>query len=183
MSRFEAIAGPALFALALGACGGAAVPSANQAAAAPTVNQADAAPAIPALTGRVVDNANILSPEQEGALGKKSAALEARTGHQFVIVTLPSLGGRPIKSVSLALGNGWKIGRKGYDDGVLLVVAPVEREVRIEVGYGLERTLSNDAAAKIIQELILPEFKKARLPEGISKGADAIVARLSEPGK
>lgn len=173
MSRLRALAGPVLLALALGACGGAAAPSVNQAAA--------ARDPIPALTGRVVDNANILSPEQERALSEKSAALEKRTGHQFVIVTLPSLDGRTIESVSLALGNGWKIGRKGYDDGVLLVVAPAERAVRIEVGDGLTRVLSDDAAAKIIQTVILPEFREARLPIGISKGADAIVARLSEP--
>jgi uncharacterized protein len=173
VTRFRAIVGPVLLALALGACGGAAAPSVNQAATAQK--------AIPALTGRVVDKANILSPAQESALSEKSAALETRTGHQFVIVTLPSLDGRTIESVSLALGNGWKIGRKGHDDGVLLVVAPAEREVRIEVGDGLARVLSDGDAAKIIQTVILPEFREARLPMGISKGADAIVARLSEP--
>lgn len=172
-----------LLALApLAACG-AAAPVANQVAA-PLVNQTVAQPdALPALTGRVVDNADLLSPEQEAALTKKSAALEARTGHQFVIVTLPSLEGKTIEQVSLGLGNGWKIGRKGHDDGVLLVVAPNERKVRIEVGFGLENTLTDEAASKIIQDVILPEFREARMPQGISKGADAIIARVSEPSR
>jgi uncharacterized protein len=157
--------------LLLGGCGGATA----------TANQTTEASApLPKLTGRVVDMANILSPGQTAALTEKAAALETRKGHQFVIVTVATLNGQTIEAYSLALGRGWGIGRKGHDDGVLLVVAPGERKVRIEVGYGLERVLRDEDAARIIQETILPEFREGRLPDGISKGADAIIARLSE---
>lgn len=165
MSGFRAAIGAMALILApLGAGGAAAV-----------------AQTVPALAGRVVDKAGILSAEQEDALAEKSEALEARTGHQFVIVTLASLDGRTIEEVSLALANGWGIGRKVDDDGVLLIVAPNERKVRIAVGPGLVQAISDGAAATIVQEVILPEFREDRLPEGISKGADAIIARLSEP--
>jgi uncharacterized protein len=136
-----------------------------------------------AQAGRVVDRANVLTPEQEAALAVKSAALEAKTGHQLVVVTVASLDGKPIEAYSLALANEWGIGRAGVNDGVLLLVAPNERKVRIEVGLGLPNKLPDAEAARIIEEVILPEFREGRLPEGIAKGADAIAARLSEGGR
>ena len=133
----------------------------------------------PALTGRVVDAANLLSPANETALTAQSAALERHTGHQFVIATVVSLGGHPIEDYSLHLANHWGIGRKHIDDGLVLLIAPNERKVRIEVGYGLEKTVTNAEAAHIIDADILPFFRKGEMTAGIVHGADAIVADLS----
>jgi len=126
-----------------------------------------------------VDNANLLNSATEAALARRSAELEKATGHQFVIVTLPSLNGHSIEQTGLALGNGWRIGRKGYDDGVLLIVAPRERRVRIEVGCGLEKTLTDQESATIIQQTILPHFRKGKFPEGIAAGSDAVIREIS----
>lgn len=138
--------------------------------------------AFPALTGRVVDKADLLSPAQEAALSAQSTALEKATGHQFVVVTVPGLGGHAIEDYGRALGNYWHVGRKAGNDGVLLLVAPTERKVRIEVGYGLERTLSDPRAAEIIAHDILPPFKAGDLPGGIVAGAAAIIRTLNPAG-
>jgi uncharacterized protein len=164
------------FGLALAGCGGAPAPSvANQAAArtAPAL-----AADLPALTGRVVDTANLLTPAQEAALTAELAALESRTSDQLVVVTTPSLGSRTISQYGLALGNGWQIGRRGKDNGVLLIVAPTERQVRIEVGYGLEAILTNARAGQIIQEAVIPHFRQSHWRDGIEAGTQAIVATL-----
>jgi uncharacterized protein len=105
-------------------------------------------------------------------------ALERRTSDQLVIVTAPSLGGRTIEQYGLALGNSWHIGQRGKDNGVLLIVAPTERKVRIEVGYGLEPILTNARAAQIIHESILPRFVEGNMPAGIEAGNRAIIATL-----
>ncbi|MGK6353753.1 TPM domain-containing protein [Sphingomonas sp. DT-207] len=145
-----------------------------------TVGKAAAPPfAPPALTGRVVDNADLLAPAEEAALADKSAALESATGHQFVIVTLPSLDGRSIEEVGLALGNGWGIGRKEADDGVLLVVAPNEQKVRIEVGCGLEAALTDDEAKAILDTEVLPRFGKGQMVEGIEAGSRSIIREIT----
>ena len=137
---------------------------------------------LPALTGRVVDNADLLIADQEAQLSAALATTERLTRHQFVVVTLPSLGGRAIEEVGLALGNGWGIGRKGYNDGVLLIVAPNERKVRIEVGCGLEAALTNSEAQAIIDQRILPLFRKGRMAAGIFRGSAAIIREIDEPG-
>jgi uncharacterized protein len=138
--------------------------------------------AFPALTGRVVDKADLLSPAQEAALSAQSAALEKATGHQFVVVTVPGLGGHPIEDYGVRLGRYWGIGRKDINDGVLLLVAPAERKVRIEVGYGLEKALSDPRAAEIIAHDILPSFKAGDLPGGIAAGAASITRTLNPAG-
>lgn len=135
--------------------------------------------AFPALTGRVVDQAGMLPAADEKALDARLATLDHHTGHQFVIVTVDSLGGHAIEDYSLRLGRYWGIGRKTINDGILLVVAPHERKVRIEVGYGLEKTVTNAEAARIIDADILPSFRKGQMTTGIDRGADAIIADLS----
>ena len=134
----------------------------------------------PALTGRVVDEANMLSPADEAALTDQSTALEHRTGHQFVVATVAGLGGHRIEDYSLRLANHWGIGRKHIDDGVVLLVAPIERKVRIEVGAGLEKIVTDTEAARIIEIEMLPLFRKGDMTAGIRHGAAAIVADLSE---
>lgn len=133
---------------------------------------------LPALTGRVVDEAGLLSQDPEATLTGKLAALEAATTDQFVVVTVNSLGGRSIEAFGLALGRGWGIGQKGVDNGVLLIVAPAERQVRIEVGTGLERVLTDDGAARIVQDVLVPHYRRGEMEAGTLEGADAIIAVL-----
>lgn len=131
-----------------------------------------------ALTGRVTDAAEILTPEQEAALSTKLERLERATGHQMVIATVPTLGGTDVATFTKDLANSWGIGRKGYNDGVVLLVAPNERKVRIAVGYGLEKSLTNDICKQIIDEQILPRFREGDLPGGIEAAANVLIARL-----
>lgn len=136
----------------------------------------------PALTGRVVDRADILPAADEARIVAKAAALDRATGHQLVVVTIPSLGGRAIAEYSRALGNRWGVGRKGADDGVLLVVAPTERKVRIEVGKGLETTLTNAEAQRIIDTGILPAFRSGDFVDGIDRGVDGVIHDVGPAG-
>lgn len=139
---------------------------------------AAAAQTFPALTGRVVDAAGILPPDTEAALDALLAAHETKTTNQVVVATVPSLEGRPIEDYGVALGRHWGIGRKGADNGVILLVAPEERAVRIEVGYGLEGTLTDAIAKLIIEASILPRFRAGDMAGGIKRGAEDIVAVL-----
>jgi uncharacterized protein len=149
--------------------------------AAPTHGSAAASP-YPALTGRVVDTAHLLSPSASAALERELADSEAKTKHQMVVVTVSSLGGRSIEDFGHGLGNSWGIGRKGIDDGVMLIVAPNERKVRIEVGYGLEGVLRDEEAGHIIQNDILPRFRAGDLPGGIAAGTRAVLHEIDVPG-
>ena len=137
----------------------------------------------PPLTGRVVDQADILRPGQELDLSTKSETLQAQTGRQFVVATVKSLEGRPIEDYAYQLGRHWGIGQKEEDDGVILLVAPNERKVWIATGYGAGAFLTDAVSGVIIREAILPHFKK-NPPDygaGISAGADAIVKQMSLP--
>ena len=137
----------------------------------------------PKLTGRVVDEARLLSPEQVIDLTNKSAALEARSGRQLVVATVPSLEGRPIEDYGYRLGRAWKIGDEKKDDGVILLVAPKERKVRIETGYGARVFLTDAMSSVIVRDAVLPRFKQ-NPPDyggGISAGADAIIKQMSLP--
>ena len=133
----------------------------------------------PALTGRVVDDAQLLSPEQEQALTGKLAALEQQTGDQLVVVTLPSLQDQEIEDFGYQLGRHWGIGQKENDGGALLIVAPNERKVRIEVGYGLEGVLTDAYSSLIIRNDILPAFRQGDYAAGIIAGTDAVIAQLT----
>ena len=140
---------------------------------------AAAAPTFPALTGRVVDGADILSPATEGQLTQKLAGLEAKTSRQLVVVTLPSLQGYEISDYGYQLGRHWGIGQKKLNNGVLFIIAPKERATRIEVGYGLEPILTDALSSVIIQGQVLPHFRKNDFDGGISAGADALIEQLS----
>ncbi len=137
----------------------------------------------PALTGRVVDQADLLRPEQELDLSSKSEALQAQTGRQFVVATVKSLEGRPIEDYAYQLGRHWGIGQKEEDDGVILLVAPNERKVWIATGYGAGAFLTDAVSGVIIREAILPQFKK-KPPDygaGITAGSAAIIKQMSLP--
>jgi uncharacterized protein len=140
-----------------------------------------AAPAqtFPKFTNFVVDQADVIPPGAEARLDRELADLQRRTRHQLAIVTVTSLEGRDISDYTLRLARAWGVGRRHYDDGVVLLVAPNEHKVRIEVGYGLEATLTDPRCAEIIRDRILPRFKSQDMPGGIAAGADAIIARLN----
>lgn len=140
---------------------------------------AASAQTFPKFTNFVVDQASIIPDAAEQQLDRKLAVLQQHTRHQFAIVTVSSLGGYDINDYSNRLGRSWGVGRRHYDDGVLLVVAPNEHKVRIEVGYGLEATLTDPRCAEIIRDRILPRFRLNDMPGGIAAGADAIIARLN----
>jgi uncharacterized protein len=140
-------------------------------------------PPVPALSGRVVDQAGILNSAEENRLTTKLKDLEDKTSIQLMVVTLPGLRGAPIEDWGLTLGRTWGIGQKGKDNGALLIVAPNDRELRIEVGYGLEGTLPDAKADAIIRNVIIPRFKAGNMPGGISDGVDAIIAVLSGSGE
>ncbi|MDG2521664.1 TPM domain-containing protein [Caulobacter segnis] len=140
-----------------------------------------AAPSFPKLTGRVVDEANILSPQTEADLTQKLATLEDTTGRQLVVVTLPSLQGYEIEDYGYQLGRHWSIGREKEDDGALFVVAPSDRKVRIEVGYGLEPVLTDALSSVILQSQVLPRFRDGDMEGGVVAGTDAILEQLSLP--
>ena len=140
-----------------------------------------AGPTFPALTGRVVDNANILSPQGEAELTTKLENLEKTTGRQLVVATVPDLQGYEIEDYGYQLGRAWGIGQKGTNTGALLIVAPTERKVRLEVGYGLEPILTDALSSVIIQTAVLPRFKAGDLEGGVTAGADAVIQQLALP--
>lgn len=138
-----------------------------------------AAPQFPALTGRVVDGASILSDATKADLSEKLAALESKTSRQLVVVTLPSLQGYDISDYGYQLGRAWGIGQKSLNNGVLLIVAPTEHKVRIEVGYNLEPILTDALSEVIIQNAILPNFRKNDFNSGVEQGVDQLIQQLS----
>jgi uncharacterized protein len=137
---------------------------------------------LPRLTGRVVDQADLISAPKEGMISERSRSLEKATSDQLVVVTLTSLHDWPIEKVGLRLGNGWGVGRDDLDNGVLLIVAPKERKARIEVGCGLEGLLTDEKAQHIMDEQLVPPLSRGRFEDGIMAGVSAIDATLrSDP--
>ena len=133
---------------------------------------------VPYLTGRVVDNAEILKPDTRRQLTELLRVHEERTTNQIAVLTLPTLAGESVEDFAVRVFEQWKLGRKGKDNGVLLVVAPQDRRMRIEVGYGLEGRLTDAAAARIIRNVMTPRFKNGDFDGGVLQGAGAIAAHL-----
>ena len=133
----------------------------------------------PELTGRVVDLAGLLDPERKAELTSQLEAHENETSNQIVVATVPTLNGYDIADYSNRLGRHWQIGTAEEDNGVLLVVAPNERKVRIEVGYGLEGALTDSLSSIIIQREILPAFRKDQFGGGIESGVAAIMSAVA----
>jgi uncharacterized protein len=134
------------------------------------VGPAMAEPAFPALTGRIVDGAGLLSGQDTAEITTQLEALETESTDQLVVVTLKSLQGYEIEDFGYQLGRKWGIGQKGKDNGILLIVAPNERKVRIEVGRGLEPVMTDLLSKLIIENAILPEFRRGDYPAGIRAG-------------
>lgn len=137
------------------------------------------AQSFPSLTGRVVDQAQLLDQSQLASLSATLAEHEAQTSNQIVVVTIADLEGYAIADYANRLGRDWQIGTAENNNGVLLVVAPNERKVRIEVGYGLEGALTDALSSIIIQREILPAFRNNNYPGGISSGVDAIIQAIA----
>jgi len=135
----------------------------------------------PPLTGRVVDNADLLSPAQEQELTQKLEALQQASSRQLVVATIPDLQGYEIEEYGVGLGRAWGIGQSEANNGVILLVAPNQRKVRIEVGYGLEGIVTDALSSQIIRNRILPRFRDNDYPGGIMAGADAIIEQLQAP--
>ena len=138
-----------------------------------------AAPTFPPLTGRVVDDAHILDAATQSDLQTKLKDLEDKSGIQLVVATVGSLQGSDIESFANDLFRSWKLGEAKKNNGVLLLVAPNERKVRIEVGYGLEGTLTDALSSVIITNAIVPKFKSGDFSGGISRGVEEITAVLT----
>src|SRR5712692_10870148 len=124
----------------------------------------------PELTGRVVDGAGILTPSTVGALTELLAQHERATGEQVVVVTVKALEGHSIEEFGYQLGRHWGIGQKNKSNGALLIVAPSEHKVRIEVGYGLEEKLTDAASRIVIERDILPAFRRGDFNAGVVAG-------------
>jgi len=140
-----------------------------------------AAQTFPPLRGRVVDAADLLNPQQEAELTARLEALETASSRQLVVATIPSLEDRPIEDYGYQLGRHWGIGQGEANNGTILIVAPNDRKVRIEVGYGLEPILTDALTHQIIQSDILPRFRENDYPGGIIAGTSALIEQLGAP--
>jgi len=136
------------------------------------------APPYPELTGPVVDQANLIPPDVRASLEQKLRAYDDSSGNQLVVVTVPTLDGYPIEYWGYQLGRHWGIGQKATNTGALLIVDAAEHKLRIEVGYGLEGTLTDALSDDIIRNTIVPKFKQGDYGGGISDGVDAILKVL-----
>ena len=114
---------------------------------------------VPPLEARVNDRAALLAPDARAALERKLADYEASSGHQLALLTMPGLEGEAIEAFSLRVAERWKLGRKGQDDGLLLMVVKEPHGIRIEVGYGLEASIPDALAGRIIRIVISPAFR------------------------
>ena len=135
---------------------------------------------IPPLTARVTDLTQTLAPAETAALEAKLADWEARTSNQLAVLVVPTTQPEPIESYALRVAEKWKIGRKSQDNGALFLIAKSDRKMRIEVGYGLEGTLTDVTARRIIAENVAPAFRENRFAAGINAGVDRIIAVVAE---
>ena len=130
---------------------------------------------VPPLRGRVNDYAGVMSQEQARTMESQLAQFEQDTGHQVAVLTIPTLDGEDIEGFSIRVAENWKIGKKGFDNGVILVVAVKDRRLRLEVGYGLEGVLPDAIAKTITSNYIVPRFRSQDYAGGIIAGIDAVL--------
>jgi uncharacterized protein len=142
---------------------------------APTILSIAHALEVPPLRGRINDYAGMIRPEKARELDERLANFERETGHQIAVLTIPSLEGDQLEDFSIRVAEAWKIGQKGFDNGVILLVVQKEHRLRIEVGYGLEGVLPDAIANRIINEVIVPRFRNNDYSGGIEAGVNAIL--------
>jgi uncharacterized protein len=135
-----------------------------------------AAREVPALRGRVTDEAGVLAPNELRELDRRLAAYEQATGRQLAVLVVHSLEGDPLEDFSIRVVEAWKLGRKGKDDGILVLLAMDERKVRIEVGYGLEGEVTDLVSARIIHDVMRPYLVQGRPGAALLSGVEAIIA-------
>ena len=131
---------------------------------------ATAAPAVPALQARVNDRASVLSVAEQERIEQKLADFEVQTSHQIAVLTIVSLGGEDISDYSLRVAKAWALGRRGYDNGILITVVTGDRQIRIELGRGMEAYISNELTKSIIDLKISPAFRQGRYAKGLEEG-------------
>jgi len=151
------------------------------------IHQVASALEIPPLKARVNDYAAMLSPATIDQLNHSLAAFEAAESTQIVVLTIPTLGGEPIEDFSIRVAEAWKIGKKGLDNGAILLIAKNDRKLRIEVGYGLEGKLTDLMSGRIIQQIIVPQFRAGNFDKGLISGVnammDAVKGEFKAPAK
>lgn len=133
---------------------------------------------VPALRGRINDYAQVLSRDLAQNLENQLEQFEKETGHQVALLTVPSLAGEDIEGFSIRVAETWKIGQKGFDNGVIFVIAPQDRQLRLEVGYGLEGVLPDAVANRIIRDIVVPRFRENDYEGGITSGLDAVLKTI-----
>ena len=138
-----------------------------------------AAPTFPELTGRIVDAADVIPQATRAALEPRLEALETKSGIQMVVATVKSLEGQAVEPYANELFRHWKLGEATKNNGVLLLIAPNERKVRIEVGYGLEGTLTDALSKIVIANAIAPRFKAGDFGGGVERGVDDVITILT----
>jgi uncharacterized protein len=131
--------------------------------------------AVPPLKGRVTDLTGTLTAEQSASLEQMLQSFEARKGSQVAVLMVPTVKPEAIEQYALRVAEQWKIGRAKIDDGAILVVAKDDRELRIEVGYGLEGALNDATANRIVEDVIVPRFREGDFYGGISAGVDRMI--------
>jgi uncharacterized protein len=130
---------------------------------------------VPPLRARVTDLAGLLPPEARSRLETELARFEDETSHQIAVLTVPSLEGEPIEDFSIRVVDAWKLGQKGVDNGILVLVSKGDRRARIEVGYGLEGIVPDAVANRIVEDVMIPRFRSGDYPGGIEAGVDALM--------
>ena len=143
-----------------------------------SASQAAVAADVPFLSGRVVDHAEILKPATRERVSAALKSHEDASGDQIAVLTVPTLDGASVEEYAVKVFDAWKLGKKGKDNGVLVLVVPNDHKMRIEVGYGLEGTLTDVAASRIIRNVMTPAFKSGDYDKGVEDGAAAVVATL-----
>ena len=169
-----ALAAPLAILLVAGGCKAASEPT-----AAKETTFCDGVPQM-ALAGRVTDAANVLTLEEEARLSERLTRYEERTKHQMIVATTPSLHGARIDNFATCLGNRWRIGREGHDDGLVMLVAPQDRRVAISTGLGMEKLFPDDKALDAVKNMTT-YFKRADYADGVSAGVEAIAAQTGDP--
>lgn len=159
--------------------GGAANEIARSLPDAETQSTQPAPPALP-LTGRVVDAADILSPEFEALMTDRLARFETETQAQFVLVATPSLNGQPVDRYTIDLGNAWGIGSANRNDGIILLIAPSEGKARLSVGLGLEDVLTPEVSSRIMTDTLVPYFRTGDYEAGADRGIEAVMTVVRE---
>ena len=139
---------------------------------------AHAASAVPFLSGRVVDDAEILKPDTRARLTALLKQHEEKTTNQIVVLTVPTIDGESVEEYAVKVFAQWKPGQKGRDNGVLVVVVPKDRKMRIEAGYGLEATLTDAATSRIIRNIMTPSFRDGDYDRGVEAGVASIIGQI-----